>query len=455
MGISQSPARSCFEKLVSVTSPITGAELHPLLSEVFQSLTRQQVRWCLLREDGGLASPGSDVDVLLDPADLRHARSILSELGFVHLPAWGRGPHLFWLTYDRDNDMWIKLDVVTGLTFGPLHEFESSAAGACLSRRRRHGPVATLEADDAFWTLLLHCLLDKGTFPPAHRARLQDLAQTARAHGAMGRLVERMAPDGWGANRILALVEGGDWDSLDRLSPLLASSWKDRQRMGAWRLRRLLNRVLRRLTRLLLLRRRGMSVALIAPDGAGKSTLAEGLKRSSYFPSVYVYMGLGPASGTRSRYRLSAFGLARLFRQWRRYLTGRYHQLRGRLVIFDRYIYDALLPPARQMSPLRRMRRWLLGRLVPSPDLVLLLDAPAEILHRRKREYGVAVLAERRQQYLRLEGRVANLAVLDASRDQEEVLREATSLIWLAYARRLTGRRDGRSGTPRAQFPPQ
>lgn len=452
--MSQTPRKRWFEKSVSVTSPITGADLHPLLLRAFENLTEGRVRWCLLREDGGRASPGSDVDLLLDPADLGRARSVLGQLGFVHLPAWGRGPHLFWLTYDSDSDTWIKLDVVTEYAFGPFHDLRSNGAPGCLSRCRRRGPVFTLGADDAFWTLLLHCLLDKGTFPQRHRARLRHLARTAEPDGEMGLLVEGMAPEGWTASRILALVAGSDWGSLDRLSPLLASSWRGRQRTGAW-LRRLLNRALRRLTRLLLLQRRGMSVALIAPDGAGKSTLAEGLKRSSYFPSVYVYMGLGRESGARSRYRLSAFGLARLFRQWRRYLTGRYHHLRGRLVIFDRYIYDALLPPVRQMGPLRRMRRWILGRLCPSPDLVLLLDAPGEILHRRKEEYGIAELEERRQQYLRLEGRVANLAVLDASRDQEEVLREATSLIWGVYARRLTGHGDGRSGTPQAQFPPQ
>lgn len=421
---------------MDAANPAAEGNYHPLLIGVFEALTEQHIRWCLLRQDASLASVGSDVDMLVDPGDLALARSTLEKLGFVHLRAWGRGPHLFWLVYDRESDVWIKLDVVTEYFFGPLHDLKSNAAGGCLSRRRRHGPVFTLGPDDAFWTLLLHCLLDKGYLSPAHRARLRVLAPTTHPYGEMGRLVEGVAPQGWPVESIPAMVGEGDWASLNHLGPLFASAWLRQQRTSAW-LRRLLNRTLRRLTRLLLLRRRGVSVALIAPDGAGKSTLAEGLRRSSYFPVASVYMGLGRESGVQTRYRLSVFGLERIFRQWRRYLTGRYHQLHGRLVIFDRYVYDALLPPRREKGTLRRVRRWILGRLCPAPDLVLLLDAPAEVLHRRKSEYGVAMLEEKRQQYLRLRGRVPNLAILDASRNREEVRRDAISLIWRVYEQRL------------------
>src|SRR5947208_14851621 len=39
-------------------------------------------------------------------------------------------------------------------------------------------------------------------------------------------------------------------------------------------------------------RRRGLSIALLGPDGAGKSTLAMGIQHSFVFPVRLVYMGL-------------------------------------------------------------------------------------------------------------------------------------------------------------------
>jgi thymidylate kinase len=58
----------------------------------------------------------------------------------------------------------------------------------------------------------------------------------------------------------------------------------------------------------------------------------------------------------------------------------------GGLVVFDRYYYDLLVD-------FRRFRykgpRWpvaLLARCVPRPDLLLILNAPAEVLQTRKQE---------------------------------------------------------------------
>ena len=39
-------------------------------------------------------------------------------------------------------------------------------------------------------------------------------------------------------------------------------------------------------------KRRGFTIALIGPDGAGKTTLAEKLQRNLPFPIRYLYMGV-------------------------------------------------------------------------------------------------------------------------------------------------------------------
>jgi thymidylate kinase len=123
-----------------------------------------------------------------------------------------------------------------------------------------------------------------------------------------------------------------------------------------------------------------------------------------------------------------------------RYLEGRYHQTRGRLVVFDRYCYDARVPPAQRLRWAGRLSRWLLAHACPAPDLVLVLDAPGEVAFRRKGEHTVGRLERERQGYLALRRQVPRLQVVDAARDVAAVRSDVVDRIGLSYLGRA-GRR--------------
>src|SRR5436189_161050 len=127
-------------------------------------------------------------------------------------------------------------------------------------------------------------------------------------------------------------------------------------------------------------RRRGVSIALLGPDGAGKSTVAGELQETFYFPLRRVYMGLYQrAPSSPPRIRIPGLGLSRLLlRQWTRYAGARAQLERGQFVVFDRYTYDDLLPLNGSAGTLARVSSWILGHACPAPDLVVLLDAPAD-----------------------------------------------------------------------------
>ena len=150
-------------------------------------------------------------------------------------------------------------------------------------------------------------------------------------------------------------------------------------------------------------------------------------------------MGLYQKGPSAARRRIPGLGfVSQLITQWWRYLAARYHQAHGRLVIFDRYTFDALLPPPQRLSRLGRLRRWLLAHACPAPDLVLVLDAPGEVLYARKGEHSVAFLEQQRQRYLELQSYLPQTIVVDATRGAEEVRREATVAIWGRYINRLS-----------------
>lgn len=414
-----------------------------LLSRVFEDLTRAGIEYCLLRDADQLDQfdRGGEVDLLVRPDHLNRFQGLVARLGFVTLPNLGHAPHSFFLAYDQDSDTWLKLDVVTEIAYGrPVHALRTSLGIECLRSRRVAGPVFIPSPEHELVTLLLHCLLDKGRFSASRQARIATLLNQVKDDSRFRAMLAECLGPAVSWPELADLIGSGDWDAVLRIREQALLHLTRKDRVGALG-RRVRDRVLRKLsTWSAWLFPRSPAVALLAPDGAGKSTLAQSLGNSFWFPVRSVYMGLyQKRAGRPGRVaRLPGIGLlVLLITQWVRYVTARYHQARGRLVIFDRYAYDALLPSRRRLSWLKQLRRKVLGSACPAPDLIVVLDAPGEVLFGRKGEHNPDILEQQRQGYLRLRQRFPRLTVVDTTDGPDRVRREVTRLIWHSYAKRL------------------
>jgi hypothetical protein len=419
--------------------------LDPILAPVFRDFEQSGVRWCLL----GLPEErpqGADEEVvaLVDRSALSTARRVLKANGFAPIPTWGRGPLARFVGYSPRSDRWVILDIATRLAYGPYAELETGAERGCLERRRWEGGVYVLAADDAFWTLLLHVLLDDPTLlgarPPVFAKTLERLAVEARTEGPLGRVVASFLPERWSTEVLVDCVWDGDWDALERLAPVLAADWAHQQASAARR-RDLANRTLRHFSaRRLLPPPRGLTVTLLAPEPAAKAALAEELGRTFYLPVTFMRMSATPRSRRGKLVRAGLFVTLLTF--WHRYLTGRHRRSKGRLVIFDRYTYDYRLPPAKPARALGKLRRVLLGRACPAPDVVVVLDDPTPPKVRKLRPD--VPYESVRQRYLDLAQRLPDAIVVEApashessdgaAMDTEHLRREITAQLWRAYA---------------------
>jgi len=119
--------------------------------------------------------------------------------------------------------------------------------------------------------------------------------------------------------------------------------------------------------------------------------------------------------------------------EWLRQLVALGHGLRGRIVVFDRHFfldyYHADVETGRRRDLVQRLHGWMLERWYPKPDLVIMLDAPAEVLHARKPDATVAWLERRRQQYLELGPVVSEFVVVDVDRPLEAAVSEVLATI--------------------------
>ena len=205
------------------------------------------------------------------------------------------------------------------------------------------------------------------------------------------------------------------------------------------------------------------TVALVGSDGSGKTTIARSLEESSPLPTKYMYMGISPISSNvalpttrlagflrvrsykkaavrsgksppkvisthdlhyRSHERSRIWVVARTLNRlvdfmYRQFVSWRY-QRRGYVVVYDRHlVFETAGAGATHLA---RMEHWLLSNIYPQPDLVIFLDAPAEVLYERKGEATLRYLEKRRRVILEKGEEVDHFVRVDASQPLDQVL---------------------------------
>lgn len=403
---------------------------HPSLAAVFQALEKSGP-WLLLRGEEDLVHPSGDVDILVSKEHLPGLDSLLMTVGFSRVLAPGHGSHRFYFRYSQADDLWLKLDIVSDIAFGTYQEWKTSLAAQCLQSRTRRGPIWLPAPADQAWLLLLHLFMDKREIQPARAEAARRAGDLASAADEVGKRIDQYIGPGT-AVELLTLVQSGIFDGVPAAAARMSAALAVRTVLTTV-VRAGTNRALRIISPTLQGRSgRGLVVGVMGPDGAGKTSLLRSLAVSLPVGGSYVYMGMwssGPRDKLLRRVPGGRLG-KKIVRILRGSLAAKYQRLLGRLVLLDRVPYDTRLPGSIDNSLGGRISAALAFAFGPKPDVLLVLDAPGEVMFDRKKEHSVEVLEAWRRAYLGLAEELPGTRILDAAEPLNAVRREATAIVW-------------------------
>ncbi len=203
----------------------------------------------------------------------------------------------------------------------------------------------------------------------------------------------------------------------------------------------------------------GLWVAFMGPDGCGKSTilprvaeeLAPAFRRVDTYHMRPRLIGRrrshqGPVVDPHGRppRRLTA-SVIKLLDLMLDYALGYVAKLRPALirttlVVFDRCFQDLLVDSLRIRYGGPRWLLTLVARILPRPDLIILLDAPAEVLWQRKQEVACEEVARQRLAYLDIAHALDRAVIINAAQPVDAVVHDALVAVTRYLAKRTANR---------------
>jgi hypothetical protein len=207
----------------------------------------------------------------------------------------------------------------------------------------------------------------------------------------------------------------------------------------------------------------GLTVAIVGPDGMGKTTLASDLLRTCgalFWQTRHVHWrpDLLPRPGALVRSegsdperphdlaphdRMVSIGL--LLYHWLDFLFGSWLKLeplrvKSALIVIERGWRDIAVDPRRYRLQVPQGLVIALGRFLPRPDITFVLEAPASVAMQRKQEISAAETKRQSSEWRQIAREHPSYVVVDAGLSPSDVKAIATERVVSSLEKRTAAR---------------
>ena len=396
----------------------------PMVAAFFAELDRRGIAWAIL----GI---GSDIDFAVPDAALREIPPLLAKvaraLGWVVAQTWQHEVRSFYsVAINPENPAeHVAFDVCSHYTRGGRLLIRDTAL---LDGRTRDASGFFVPSPASEFICLLTKTLVKNRPLADVLPRLRTLRESD--------------PNG-AARRFREVFGGGDCSDFEKWETLRPRA---RFEFGifAGEVCRLARRALRP---------SGLHIALLGPDGAGKSTLIENLRATlgpcfgqqrlfKFRPDMFGQIDLvtNPTPHVREPRSVAVSWVKILyyFADWWLGWIARIAPVthRGGLVVLDRNFDDLLVDQRRYLVQGIARLAGVLRRFLPRADATFVLEADPNVIHARKPELPVEMLGRQRTAYRELAQTSGRFRIVNAEASAEEVAQSVSRDILLLLAAR-------------------
>jgi len=437
-----------------------------IIDKAFKQLNDSNINYALLRSLDSLYH-SDDIDLLCEPKHIPQLRTILIELGFVEIKSPGHKPHIFFILFDFESGKWIKFDIVHQINFGfPYKTYKTQLSKEFLATKLIEKDIYVLSKESEFLLLTMHALLDKNCVESKYNERLLHLYTSSDfKHSMISTYLSQLS-----ISLNPKLLQQPNSETREVLCRQLSITSNTPHKIGRFfytYFRGLLNPKL--------------TIALIGPDGVGKSTVISELSNSFPLGIKSVYMGWSDHENTlklpTSKWLYRRYNKTKtspiteasadnaspqkeqvmastqkihwkqfpgivneIAEQYTRYFYAKYYKFRGAFVLYDRYVYDQFIfnstAKEEEIKPQDKILAKFFKHFFPEPNLTILLAGDAELIHQRKNELPAEEIAKRIALYEKIGSTMKNFHVIDVNVELKLEIKHITQIIWQEFKNR-------------------
>lgn len=442
-----------------------------ILIEYVTKMNENHIKYFILRNSEGLpySNSAKDIDIVIEPGKMKLSKNLLLQIfhdnDIEYFDCFVTGKMLCMHGISIKHNIGIHIDILEGLN---IKGYELVAFDCMYSHAFKKNGIWTQPKEyEAFLTYLSKQFGQKK--PYLKEKYIQEIKEKLFEEcECFVKYFEGMVSKKY-LEEIVKKLKIKQYDEVfsdykEMNRQIKISVWKKRPLITLWGKIQFITEKINRI--LIHYRKHSRTFAILAPDGAGKSSLmSQIIEKINYYyvsekkvnlyhfrPQIFPNLRdvgqkaklMGEKETTTDPHKFKQAGtISSFFRMlyyiidyvvgWQKRIRNDVHY--DKYSAFDRYSYDLLVDPKRSRIKLPYIVRKLFVGVTPKPRIIFILSADADIIYKRKQELILEEIERQLSEYKKISKNNKKIHVMNAEKSLDILSDEVVKILFEKYAR--------------------